>query len=361
MKTINVTPYQTTKQPYPIYIGSDLLSKIDSLFPLSRYSKAAIITDTIVANFHLQPLIRAIKIPHIEIFLQPGEKEKNIDSTKLIWQKLAENNFDRKSVIFNLGGGVIGDMGGFAASTYMRGVDFVNIPTTVLAQVDESVGGKTGIDFGGIKNLIGTFNQPKAVIIDIATVKTLPDREFNSGFAEIIKHGLIADKKYFETVTTKKPREFSDEELETIIADSCEIKRNVVEDDINEKGVRKILNFGHTIGHAIEAISLDTNKPLLHGESISIGIVAEAKLSSLKNYLSDEDVNEIKNALSKSGLPVSAEKIDKEAIFEKIKSDKKNISGKVQWTLLREIGSALHDEEVDDALVSQAIDFISHE
>lgn len=361
MKTITVTVNQNTKQPYPIFIGSDLLSKIESLFALTRYSQAAIVTDTNVANLHLHSLISNITIPHIEIYLQPGEKEKTIDSTKLIWQKLAEHKFDRNSIVFNLGGGVVGDMGGFAASTYMRGIDFVNIPTTILAQVDESVGGKTGIDFAGIKNLIGTFDQPKAVIIDIATVKTLTDRDFVSGFAEIIKHGLIADTAYFEKVTSKKPRAFSDDELETIITDSCEIKRKVVEDDTTEKGKRKILNFGHTIGHAIEAISLGTDKPLSHGEAISIGMVAEAKLSALKDFISENDVNKIKNTLYDAGLPVFVRNINKEAIVEKIKSDKKNISGKINWTLLKGIGNAVHDEELSDQFLDEALTYISHE
>jgi 3-dehydroquinate synthase len=361
MKTITVNVEHKTESSYDILIGVNILEQLNSLLDLSQYSQAAIITDTNIAKFHLQKLQKAIKIPTRSIILSPGESAKTIQSTEIIWKELADAKFDRKSVVINLGGGVIGDMGGFAASTYMRGIDFINIPTTILAQVDESVGGKTGIDFAGIKNLIGTFEQPSAVVIDTEIVKTLPDREFISGFAEIIKHGLIVSRDYYDLVTSKHPREFSEGELIEIIAGSCEIKRKIVEEDTKEKGHRKVLNFGHTIGHAIEALLLKTETPILHGEAISIGMVAEAKISQYKKYISEADVIAIEESLVNAGLPTAIESIDINGIKEKIKSDKKNVDGKTKWTLLDEVGIAVYDEEVSDALVTQALEFISNE
>jgi 3-dehydroquinate synthase len=361
MKKITINVQQQKAPSYDIVIGAGLLAKISDFVDFSAYSKAAIITDTNIAKYHLPSLQKNIPIQNITITLPHGEKNKTIENTEEIWKQLQNAQFDRKSLVLNLGGGVIGDIGGFAASTYMRGVDFVNIPTTVLAQVDESVGGKTGIDFAGIKNLIGTFEQPKAVIIDVETLTSLPEREFVSGFAEIIKHGFIADKNYFHMVTAKPPREFSRDELIAIIAGSCEIKKQIVENDLTEKGIRKLLNFGHTIGHAIESISLETKTPLLHGEAISIGLTAEAKISQLKQYISEEDVATIIRALHAAGLPTGIKNVTAGDILGKIKSDKKNVSGKVYWTLLSEIGKAVFDEEVEGPFVAQAIDFITNE
>lgn len=361
MKTITVTAEEKPKKPYNIIIGSHLLQKLESIVDLKEYSHIAIITDTNVAKYHLETLRSHFKQPVKTIIIPPGEKEKTIHSVEIIWKELAEAGFDRKSLVINLGGGVIGDMGGFAADTYMRGIAFINIPTTILAQVDESVGGKTGIDFLGIKNIIGTFQQPKAVIIDMATVATLPNREFTSGFAEIIKHGLIADKTYFEKVTAKKPRDFSEEELVAIITGSCEIKQKYVESDTHEKGLRRELNFGHTIGHAIESLSLQTDVPLLHGEAVSIGIAAEAKLSQLKGYLSEDDVLTIRRVYEHAGLPTRIKLLETENIINKMKSDKKSIAGEIKWTLLKHIGKASHDEEVSESQIREALDFILHE
>jgi 3-dehydroquinate synthase len=361
MKKLTITIKNKPAATYDIVIGAGLLEKISDFIDFSSYSQAAIITDEHIAKYYLQVLQKNIPIKNITLTLPSGEKNKSIENTMIIWRELQHAKFDRKSLLINLGGGVIGDIGGFAASTYMRGIDFINIPTTVLAQVDQSVGGKTGIDFAGIKNLIGTFEQPKAVIIDVETLRSLPEREFISGFAEIIKHGFIADKNYLQLVTAKPPLEFSQDELIEIIAGSCAIKKQVIENDSTEKGRRKLLNFGHTIGHAVESISLETETPLLHGEAISIGITAEAKISQLLHYISEEDVTTIIHALQNAGLPTGIKNTTSQSILEKIKSDKKNVSGKVYWTILKEIGSAVFDEEVEGPLVEQAIDFITNE
>src|SRR5579872_881492 len=239
MKKLSIKLSTTQIREYPIFIGSHMIEKIDTVFDFSGYSKPFIITDETVAPLYLDKLRNALSAKTVEIILPSGELAKDIQSLTKIWQKMIDSQLDRKSIVINLGGGVICDIGGFAASTYMRGIDFINIPTTILSQVDESVGGKTMIDFNEIKNIVGTFHQPSAVFIDVETIKTLPVRQVLSGFSEIIKHGIIKDKAYFELVTNKYPLEFTEVELIEIITGSCEIKAQVVQIDEKEKGERK--------------------------------------------------------------------------------------------------------------------------
>lgn len=349
MKKINLS--------YPIYIGQNILKDLQQLFPLHTYSKIVVISDQNVIAALGQKFRSNLNFKHEHIIVPPGEKEKNIHTVIMIWQKLLEAGCDRKSLVINIGGGVISDMGGFAASTYMRGIDFINIPTTLLSQVDASVGGKTGIDFSEIKNLIGTFQQPKAVIIDIETLKTLPDRQFIEGFGEIIKHGLIRDKKYYQFVTSKKPKEFTDKELISIIESSCEIKSDIVRNDEKENGARKLLNFGHTLGHAVETESLQTENPLFHGEAIALGMIAEAKISQLKNFITNKTVTEIIQNIKNAGLPVKI-KINTENVLKIIESDKKKSFGKIKWTLLKETGKAVIDQEVNETVIKEALEII---
>lgn len=359
MKTITVSlSNETSINSYPIHIGADLIGQIASILDIKKYSKIFIICDDIIKSHFLEKLQKGLLMQSECIILPSGEKEKNILNIEKVWEALKTGEADRKSLIINLGGGVITDMGGFAASTYMRAIDFINIPTTLLSQVDASVGGKTGIDFSGIKNLIGTFDQPIGVIIDVQTLKTLPQREFISGFAEIIKHGLIADKPYFDKVTQKLPRDFSEEELIDIITASCEIKRKVVEADQKESGLRKVLNFGHTIGHAIEALRLDSNSPLLHGEAISIGMVAEAKISQSMAMISDEDVEIIRQAVIHAGLPVSIEQLDIGEVTSRMHSDKKNENGRINFTLLERIGHATYNQQAPEEVIKEALQFV---
>lgn len=345
--------------PYPIYIGNELLANLPQLVGFEQYSKVGILTDTHVAT-NVLPLVHA-HLPHdaVEIQIEPGEQNKSITSVQIIWQQLIEHGFDRKSVLINLGGGMIGDVGSFAAHTYMRGISIIQMPTTLLAMVDASVGGKTGINFGTLKNCIGTFAHPKMVLMDVEILKNLPDKEFNSGFAEIIKHGLIADADYFAFSTLKKPREYTQPELMNLIETSCKIKSRIVAEDVNEvSGKRKLLNFGHTIGHAIESLLIEANVPLLHGEAIAIGMVAEAQLSFIKNFITPEHVEKIRTSLVKANLPVSIKNITSESVLEKIKKDKKNNFGKVKWTLLRAIGRAVADCEATEQEVKTALQAI---
>lgn len=335
-------------------IGKGIVSKLPWLIDLGKYSGIFVITDETVDKYCFQKLADAIPQNLKKIVLPAGEQFKTIKSVGKVWQKLLSEGCDRKALIINLGGGVIGDLGGFAASTYMRGIPFFQIPTTLLAQVDSSTGGKTGINFSGVKNLVGSFNQPIGVICDIDFLSTLPDREFIEGFGEIIKNGAISDKKYFEFVSGKKPRSFTQEELIKIVMGSVEIKAKVVTSDEKEKDIRKLLNFGHTIGHAIESLSQESNKPLLHGEAIAVGMVLEGKISNLVGLLSDSELKELKQAIIRAGLP-TAYNLPVDEILEKMKSDKKNEKGEINWTLLKSIGHAIFNQKVPDEIVRKVL------
>lgn len=265
----------------------------------------------------------------------PGEENKNIDFCIGIWKTLLDFEADRKCLMVNLGGGVITDMGGFVASTYKRGIDFINIPTTLLSQVDASVGGKTGIDIDNVKNMVGTFTLPKAVFIEIDFLKTLSKRELLSGFAEMIKHGLIVDRMYYSQLKDCDYEQIS----AAAIHRSVEIKNEVVTEDPHERGLRKILNFGHTIGHAVETYALIYDKsPLTHGEAIAVGMICEAYLSHKNNTLSKEELNDISSYIL-SLYPkyhIKEQSFDQLLIF--MQSDKKNEGGQIMFSLLSSIG-----------------------
>lgn len=355
MKKLAIHLPATHPREYPIFVGANLIEKIETVFDFSGYSKLFVITDEVVAPLYLDKLKSCLPAKTPEIILTSGESAKDIGNLTKIWQAMIDAHLDRKSLVINLGGGVIGDIGGFAASTYMRGIDFINIPTTLLSQVDESVGGKTMIDFHGIKNIVGTFYQPSAVIIDVETLKTLPERQLLNGFAEIIKHGLIKDKSYFELVTSKKPADFSQKELVAIIARSNEIKAEVVQKDEKESGSRKIVNYGHTVGHAIEALSLETDKPLLHGEAISIGMVVENKIAVENGLLSKADAELIKNSLENAGLPVEVPDFKADDILEKMKLDKKNVGGKINFTFLKQIGEGVINQTASEEIIKEVL------
>ncbi len=331
-----------------IIIGKNLLTKINKLFDLKRFSKIAVLTDENIPKSLVDMIQKSINKKLIKIIIFAGEKEKNIETVKKIWKQMFDGGLDRRSLLINLGGGVVCDMGGFAASTFMRGIDFLNVPTTLLAQVDAGIGGKTGIDFIDIKNGIGIFKDPIGTIIDVETLKTLPKRELTAAFGEIIKHGVISGREYFNLVTSKKTEEFDQDELIEIIKRSIEIKSDIVKKDPKEDGLRKVLNFGHTIGHAIESLSWKTNNPLLHGEAVAIGMVAEARLSG-------KDLLIIEESLKKIGLPVKVKNIKSEDIMNMILTDKKNSAGKINWSLPKKIGKVEINIEVSEEKVIKAI------
>ena len=308
---------------YSVWIGENSISKLD----ISKYSKIGILVDENTKEFCL-PLLSEIK-KSVIIEIKSGEENKNIDSCNLIWEALTKNCFDRNSLLINLGGGVIGDMGGFCASTYKRGIEFIQIPTSLLAMVDASVGGKLGIDFNSFKNQVGLFSNPKSVIINPKFLDTLAENELRSGFAEAVKHALIVDKHLWEHL---KINPFQDLDWEEIIETSVQIKNKIVISDPKEKGERKKLNFGHTFGHAIESYYLQKGTPILHGEAIFMGIILESELSSL----SVSEKNDIKNyILSNFSLPYTPAKSD---ILSFLRNDKKNFEKKINFSLLNTIG-----------------------
>ena len=313
---------------YSIWIGKNSFSKLD----ISIYSQVAILVDENTKRDCLS------KLPQIEnaliIEIKSGEQYKNISTCSFIWEQLTINNFDRNSLLINLGGGVIGDMGGFCAATYKRGLEFIHIPTTLLAMVDASVGGKLGIDFKGFKNQIGLFNNPKAVLISSVFLETLAESELKSGFAEVVKHALISDNSLWLKL---KNTPFTDLDWEDIIDTSIQIKNKIVLADPFEKGERKKLNFGHTFGHAIESYYLEKGTPISHGEAVFMGMILETKISDL----SESDKNEIKNyVLSNFALPYTPKK---SSLHKFLINDKKNQNGKINFTLLSGIGNCSID------------------
>ena len=339
---------------YPIYFENSL-QELKKFISASQYSKVFILVDSNTEIHCLPALHETLKdIDYDLIEVTPGEENKNIDFCIGIWRMLLDFGAERNSLLVNLGGGVITDMGGFAASTFKRGIDFVQVPTTLLSQVDASVGGKTGIDMDNVKNIIGTFTQPKAVFINTGFLKTLEERELRSGFAEIIKHGLIYDRSLFDTVRKTGPLDLTDE----IIYRSVEIKNEVVKKDPFEKGLRKILNFGHTIGHAVESYSLSHDKiPLLHGEAIAIGFICEAFLSFKKNNLSEADLRETVEAIKAVYPDYNLKKESYPALLEIMKNDKKNNAGQISFSLLSEIGKCGFDIFCEEGEIRESLDF----
>lgn len=346
--------YNIDCQEYKIHI--DDLSKLTDLINEGSYSKVFVLVDPNTKK-HCYPKLKSIlsSFDPIVIKIDAGESQKTLSTCELIWDQMVDEGADRKSLMINLGGGVIGDMGGYAASCYMRGIDFVQIPTTLLSQVDASVGGKLGVDFRKFKNLIGVFNTPQAVFIESSLLKTLPKPELRSGFAEVIKHALIKDESLWYDINSKSISELKD--WPEIIKRNVEIKKEVVEHDPFEGGLRKILNFGHTIGHAIETMLLDTEDHLLHGEAIAVGMICESFLSYTKGMISDQDLDEISEyilSIYADVIPTQITAVNK--ISQNMKKDKKNRAGKVMFSLLDGIGSCTYDiqctkQEIKDAFL----------
>ena len=316
------------------------------------YSSIAVVTDN-NTKIYCYPLIESALPVHAVFSIAAGEENKNLDTSNLIWEKLTELKLDRHSLLIVLGGGVLGDMGGFCAATYKRGIDFVLMPTTLLSQVDASVGGKLGIDFQHFKNHIGVFCEPIATLICPAFLQTLPERELRSGFAEIIKHCLISDRKMWEFIRIKTLKEQHWDEL---IPHSVAFKKKVTEEDPREKGLRKILNFGHTIGHAVESYFLTLENRLFHGEAIAVGMIAEAYIAHRRSLISASELIEIKEYLiqiySRVSLPVSYEQITSLML-----QDKKNKGNKTLMALPDGIGQARWDIEVSPSEVEEALNY----
>jgi 3-dehydroquinate synthase len=337
-KSTNPISKQYVVFPEYLHFSDNPAETLQELILKSAPDQYAILVDEQTREFCL-PLLKT-NAPIIQI--KSGEEEKTMDTCGHIWAEMTRLGFSRKSVMINLGGGVIGDMGGFAAATYKRGIRFVNFPTTLLSMVDASIGGKLGIDFQGLKNHIGVFQEPYAVVVCSQFLNTLPNRQIKSGFAEILKHGLIKSRNYWDEV---RGIDLTNQDWNAVIPRSVELKQEVVAADPLEAGLRKILNFGHTLGHAIETHFLGTKEPLLHGEAIAVGMVLEAQLSVQKGLLEEEELREITETIKMHySLPALPE-VD--ALETLLFQDKKNEEGRLNFALLATIGNCHYDVVVD--------------
>lgn len=344
-----------TQSSSTIVIQTGVLSRITDYIDSAKWSSIHVVCDQSVSE-DAREIAKNLGTTHI-ITVENAESAKSFDGLATVCQELAQQQADRHSLVVNVGGGALCDLGGLAASIYMRGISFVQIPTTLLAQVDASIGGKTAINAFHIKNIIGSFAQPELVIIDPAVLTHLPKNQLASGCAEMLKHGLIKDRNYWNKLASHNLDTLfsSSDLLESVIYESCVIKHAVVAVDEHETGERKKLNFGHTIGHAIEAISHNTNEPYLHGEAVALGMIAESKLSKLDN----DSLQQISSVISAYGLPITLRlQIDPQDILEKMKADKKNKAGTIHWTLLRSIGDSVYDQAVAEADVVSAIEML---
>jgi len=358
MNTIRV---ELGTRSYPIIIGDGILQDIGSSFKQFNLSSSiALVSNTTVFPLYGSAVLRSLSASGLsctEIILPDGEEFKTMASAERIVEALLKAKLDRRSALVALGGGVIGDLAGFAASVYMRGIDFIQIPTTLLSQVDSSVGGKTGVNHPLGKNMIGTFWQPRMVWIDIDTLLSLPRREFAAGVAEIIKYGIIGDRDLFEFLE-KYVRNVLDIDRDTvrhIIRRSCEIKADVVARDEREGGLRAILNFGHTIGHALETSTGYT--VFLHGEAVAVGMHVEAEIARLLGMISSEEVNRIRSLISACELPSAVPgNIDLDLFFASMKLDKKAVSGTLRFILPDRIGNVTIHSSVPESVIRQAVE-----
>ncbi len=350
---------------YSVFVSNGITREINQFFKVNKnkYSKIFILVDENTLK-HCYPQLVA-NVPAFAdaeiIEIESGEENKNIEVCVQIWSTLSEYSADRQSLFVNIGGGVIGDMGGFIASTFKRGIGFINIPTTLLSQVDASVGGKLGIDLNHLKNEIGVFNNPLAVFVDPAFLNTLEERQVVSGFAEMIKHALISDADYWKQI---KKVDFSNlENLTKLIDTSIKIKNKVVLADPFEKNMRKTLNFGHTIGHAIEThfLEQENQAPLLHGEAIAVGMICEAYLSNKVSGLSGKELKEITTFILSVYKPVKIKENNYSRFLELMQHDKKNEKGKINFSLLSAIGKCKINAGATADLIKESLNYYSEQ
>lgn len=325
-----------------------LAEEFDKLGVTGR--KLCIVSDSNVAPLYAKYVEDQLSKTGNKVFtyvFEAGEANKNLDTVEDVYEFLIKNHFDRKDMLVALGGGVVGDLTGFTAATYLRGISFIQVPTSLLAQVDSSIGGKTGVDFRAYKNMVGAFYQPKLVYMNISVLKSLSDRLFNSGFGEIIKHGLIKDAAYYkwlrDNISNIKNR--NSDALEQMIYVSCNIKREVVEKDPKEKGDRALLNYGHTLGHAIEKLM---NFKLYHGECVTLGMIAALRISVNRGDIDEGAYNDAIDMFKLYDFPLNVTGITTEDVVKVSKSDKKMDAGKIKFILLKEIGNAYIDYDVTD-------------
>ena len=339
---------------HPVRISTDIAAALQDFLHANAHTQTAVLVDENTKK-HCYPLVKALLPKHTLIQIRSGEERKHLETCQQIWQRMTDAKLDRGALLINLGGGVIGDMGGFCAATYKRGIDFLQIPTTLLAQVDASVGGKLGVDFQGFKNHIGVFKDPVSVLVATGFLQTLPLVEIRSGFAKIIKHCLIADAGMWHII---RSRELDEQRWDELVPHSVKIKEIIVAQDPTEQGWRKVLNFGHTIGHAVESYFLPKPKQkLLHGEAIAVGMIAEAYLSHRRQLLSEDALMQIEEFVFSVYGRVKLQPADIEAIAPLALQDKKNAGGKIQCVLLRTIGEPVIDHAISLKEIREALAF----
>ena len=323
--------------------------------------KVAIVTDSNVSKYHAKALEKLLTNVAKEVFVYTftaGEENKNLSTVQALYEYLIQHSFDRNDVLFALGGGVVGDLTGFTAATYLRGIRFFQVPTSLLAMVDSSIGGKTGVDFSAYKNMVGAFYMPAGVYMNLSTLHSLPNKEYMSGMGEIIKHGLIKDAQYYNWLTSNVSQ-IKKREIDTVlpmVRRSCEIKREVVENDPKEQGERALLNFGHSIGHAVEKLM---NFRLLHGECVAIGMIGAAYISMQRYMISKEEFEHIVATIQTFELPTSITGLSVEDIIAVMSKDKKVDAGTIKFVLLHGIGNAVIDTTVSTMEMKQAIEYLS--
>ena len=356
---LNVT--MNKKPCYDIVFSNDWQDLAEELKEMQLSErKLCIVTDSNVDAIYgktVLDLITPICQKAVKYAFAAGEENKNLDTVKDVYRFLIQEGFDRKDKLIALGGGVVGDLTGFVAATYLRGIDFIQVPTTLLAQADSSVGGKTAVDFDGFKNMVGAFYMPRLVYMNISTLNSLDARQYASGFAEVMKHGLIKDENFY-TWLIDNLYEINDKDPDVVlemVMRSCNIKRAVVEKDPTEQADRMLLNFGHTLGHAIEK---HKNFEMFHGECVALGAIAAAFISWKRGLLSMEEYYEIRDMFVPFNLPISVEDIDKEAVLDLTRSDKKADSDKIKFVLLKKIGKAFVDDTVTREEMDKALDEI---
>ncbi len=332
-------------------------SQLNDFLTENSFSKIFILVDENTHEYCLPVLLGNLETDvSFEILeVEPGEDMKNIQTVNQLWEILTEMKADRKALIINLGGGVITDMGGFVASTYKRGIQFINVPTTLLSMCDASIGGKTGIDLLHYKNMVGTFSFPEQIFVFPQFLETLPYKELVSGFAEMLKHGLIADKKHWDNLIQIQKLDVPG--IIPLIETSMNIKQDVVEKDFHEKNIRKTLNFGHTIGHAIESLCLEKESPILHGEAVALGMICETHLSQLEGLISKEDSDVIIENIQKYYSFIDLSDFKEEDIFNLLLNDKKNVQSKINFSLLTDIGFCTFDYECSTENILKSLNF----
>ncbi|WP_025740332.1 3-dehydroquinate synthase [Aquimarina pacifica] len=342
-----------------VYFDQECYTALNTYLEKANHSKICILVDSNTHEHCLSLLMSKIeKEYNIEVIeIEPGEIHKNIETCTGVWNALSELGFDRKGLLINLGGGVVTDLGGFIACTYKRGISYINVPTSLLAMVDASVGGKTGVDLGNLKNMVGVISESEMVLVDTEYLETLPVNQMCSGFAEMLKHGLIQDQSYWKKLSDLSKLKFDD--LSEMIYDSVVIKNKIVFEDPTEQNIRKYLNFGHTLGHAIESFYLtNPEKPvLLHGEAIAIGMIMEAFISVELLSLTSDELQNISEVILATFPKIDIDPKDHQDIMDLLIHDKKNEKGNIYFVLLNSIGDATFNCIVPDALIHKSFSY----